>query len=149
MRDVSAKRRRGEPLTAADREVLRQYHQRRDQASTHVYWDSPEQKARFQKVAEEQGARNFSKWVIVQVERSVKASPFTREEVQHLREQIDHANRRFEREAENGSYFREQAKKYERERDEAQEKLLKLGEELEDLRARMDALRAKPKGSKP
>lgn len=146
MRDVSAKRRRGEQLTAADREVLRQYHQRRDQASTHVYWDSPEQKVRLQKVAEEQGARNFSKWVIGQVERSVKASPFTKEEVQHLREQIDEANRRFEREAENGSYFREQAKKFERERDEAQEKVLKLEEEVEQVQKRLESMLLKKGG---
>jgi hypothetical protein len=151
LREARAKQRRGEPLTSADQQAIRAYHQGRDQGSTHIYWDSLEQKQHYQKLAEETGAKNFSRWIIAQVERAVEASPFTKAEVERLREQVEEANKRLDREAENGVYFREKARQHERERDEAREMALKLEAELADLHGQVEGKAAKPKarGGKP
>ncbi|MHB1260968.1 MAG: hypothetical protein ACYC2H_04550 [Thermoplasmatota archaeon] len=145
LRAAWAKKARGEPLTDAEEEAVRQYHKQANAASTRLYWDSAEQKEDLEKAAEKDGARNFSKWLVGHILRSIKASPLTKEEVERLRDEIDTANRRLDQEAENGAYFREKAKQFERERDEAQADVLKLTTELEELRSRMDTLVAKQK----
>lgn len=141
-----AKKARGEALTAEEEKALRAYHRQRIQASTRIYWDSPEQKQEYEKLAEEQKARNFSKWLIQQIERGAKASPLTRDEVARLHEQIDAANRRLDNETENASFFRKMARDFERERDNAQARLVALVREAEEKDQRIATLLARHGG---
>jgi hypothetical protein len=147
LREAFAKRSRGEELTADEQELLRAYARNAIKLSTRIYWDSAPQKEEYQKLAEEQGSRNFSAWLIKQIERGAKASPLTRDEVKQLREQVEEANKRLDREAENGVYFREKSRQFERQRDEAQEKILKLEEELAELQGQVEGKLARRKTS--
>ena len=108
-----AKRKKGEKLTAAETNAVREYQRGANQRAARIYFESDEELGNYKALCEEQGGRSFSTWIREKLDLGVQGDRFDPAFIEQLRAENVDLRKRLEAERDETEYYRAKARELE------------------------------------